>query len=102
MKLLANLIVIFFLYSGVSLAQDFRLIDKINDNPKYDLGFEEPIFVVNGKRTDKKTINQIKPESIAHIEVIKPPQSVLKYGEDGKNGLIIFSLKPQENIKKQD
>jgi hypothetical protein len=92
----------FLCNAGFVLAQDFRLIetDTIKGVRKYDLGIKEPLYILNGKRIDSKLVENINPQHIAHIEVVKPPQSLEKYGEQGKNGVIILTLKQELNPKK--
>lgn len=50
-----------------------------------------PFLVVDGKEVS--SIENLNPENIAHIDVIKGKTAEQFYGEKGKNGAIIISLK---------
>lgn len=55
-----------------------------------------PLIIVNGKpisETEYKSIKDIKPDNIEKIEVLKNEESTKQYGEKGKNGVIIITLK---------
>lgn len=53
-----------------------------------------PLYIVNGKETDKITALDIKPEDIQDIRVIKNEIALKVYGEKGKNGVVIINIKP--------
>lgn len=54
-------------------------------NPK-----PKPLIVINGEIKGKDTtiINQITPSSISHINVLKGPAAIEKYGSQGKDGVV--------------
>ena len=57
-----------------------------------------PLFAVralyiDGKEASDKTMKDIKPETIEKMEVYKGPMAVEKYGEKGKNGVIMITTK---------
>jgi TonB family protein len=51
-----------------------------------------PLIVIDGKISDKK-MEQIDPETINEISVLKDKKAVEKYGAKGKNGVIEIVLK---------
>ncbi|MBX2963792.1 MAG: TonB-dependent receptor plug domain-containing protein [Cyclobacteriaceae bacterium] len=57
----------------------------------------KPLFVVNGERTDYTDLSSIKPNDIESIQVIKNQHAIDQFGEAGKNGVVLITLK---NFKK--
>lgn len=54
----------------------------------------EPMVVINGKKSDNKTLQSINPENIKVIQVLKDSTAISKYGPDGKHGIIeVYKLK---------
>lgn len=53
----------------------------------------DPLYIVDGKIRTKEEINTIQPESIESVSVLKAEQAIAKYGEQGKNGVVIIVLK---------
>ena len=52
----------------------------------------EPLFIVNGKVTDRKNI---LPEHIETIAIIKKDDLAVElYGEEARNGVVVITLKP--------
>jgi TonB-dependent SusC/RagA subfamily outer membrane receptor len=51
----------------------------------------EPLYVVDGIPTKKA--NDIKPEDIDNISILKTPEATLLYGTDGTNGAIVITTK---------
>ncbi len=54
---------------------------------------KEPIIIVNGKIVERELLFQMDPNKIASINVIKKPSITSIYGERGKNGVVIVTLK---------
>ena len=54
---------------------------------------EKPLLYIDGKEASDKTMKDIKPETIEKMEVYKGPKAVEKYGEKGKNGVIMITTK---------
>lgn len=52
-----------------------------------------PLFLVDGVKKDFKELGEMKPESIEKIEVLKDKAATDLYGEEGKNGVIIVTMK---------
>ncbi|WP_333866041.1 M56 family metallopeptidase [Sphingobacterium sp.] len=62
------------------------------------------VYVINGKRTDQKTIKELAltPEEIATLSIWKDDEATKRYGEDAKNGVLYMTTKKwaQENPDK--
>ncbi|WP_159022885.1 M56 family metallopeptidase [Formosa sp. L2A11] len=54
---------------------------------------EEPLVLVNGKQSTKEEVENIDPNSIEQINVLKDVKATEKYGEEGKYGVIEIILK---------
>jgi len=52
-----------------------------------------PIYVVDGKVSPNFSINEINPDQIESISVLKDASAVKVYGEKGKNGVVIVTTK---------
>ena len=55
----------------------------------------EPLIILDGKEVDKKTSNELIPERIEKVEVLKGESAIEKYGEKGVNGVIIITTKEE-------
>ena len=58
----------------------------------------KPLLIVNGKEVDglsgrMENISTISPYNIEKIDVLKGEAAILKYGEKGKNGVVIITTK---------
>jgi hypothetical protein len=53
----------------------------------------EPIYFVDGKRMPAADANKIDKARIESVEVLKGEAARAKYGDDGKNGVVIITLK---------
>ena len=54
---------------------------------------EEPLYIINGKETDAEIMRALNPESIESIDVLKDESAIKRFGEKGKNGVIVITLK---------
>ncbi|MEO0338303.1 MAG: TonB-dependent receptor plug domain-containing protein [Bacteroidota bacterium] len=66
----------------------------------------QPLFVVNEEVLGKKEdlLQEIKPEDIESITVLKGPSATTLYGNDGKDGVILIYLKgykPKKQSRKE-
>jgi len=63
-------------------------------------GENQPLYVVDGKITEK--IDEISPDDIESISVLKDVSATSLYGEKGKNGVILITTKKavQNNLAK--
>lgn len=62
------------------------------ENPDPD---KQPLILVDGKRVS--TLDTLRPEQIAWISVLKDSVALKTYGEDAKYGVIIVSLKKDDD-----
>jgi TonB family protein len=64
----------------------------------FNLGVDDtkPQFILNGKVITEDEMKKIKPESIDKIEVLKDKNATDQYGEKGKNGVVIITLKEKQ------
>ena len=60
---------------------------KLNQSGQVDA----PLYIVDGKETDN--VESLLPESIEKISDLKGQSAVEKYGEKGKNGVMIITTK---------
>ncbi len=59
-----------------------------------------PLMIVNGKEITKDLFSKISPDQIESISVFKEGAALKTYGERGKNGVIVVTLK--NNKKKEE
>lgn len=52
-----------------------------------------PMYIIDGVVTNDDDLNKIAPESIESITVLKDESAVAKYGEKGKNGVVLVKTK---------
>lgn len=67
------------------------LVIKRTDKGSKKLAENNPLCLVDGKKVTD--ISKISPESIESITVLKDEKALEKYGEEGKYGVIIVTLK---------
>lgn len=58
-----------------------------------------PMVIINGKEANLEIFNAINPEAIESIFVLKDKASIDQYGDKGKNGVLLISLKRGETLK---
>ncbi|MGB6083821.1 DUF6146 family protein [Moheibacter sp.] len=85
----------------VSFAQNdsLRLDEKLqgkNGNEVKSPDLPKPLYFINGKQTNEAVVNELDPNTIESINVLKGEKAIEKYGEQGKNGLIEIKLKKRE------
>ena len=59
---------------------------------------DEPIFIINGKKVEKSLFEDVDSDKIESVFVIKGKKALEKYGEDGKNGVIIMTKKGSKGL----
>jgi len=64
---------------------------KINSNSS---NYSSPLFIVDGK--ESFSIQEITPDQIESIDVLKDESAVRVYGEKGKNGVVIIKIKKND------
>lgn len=55
---------------------------------------ESALYILDGRRVTKSEVDKVSTDKIEKVEVIKDKEMVRKYGEEGKNGVIIITTKP--------
>ena len=68
---------------------------------------EQPLLVVDGaifhfndSKAFNNKLNDIKPDDIQSIDVLKGEKATAQFGEKGQNGVIIVTLKKSEKLKR--
>ena len=61
---------------------------------------DKPLLVVNGKEIDSSILGALDPDKIDHITVLKDKKALELYGEKGKDGVILITLKKEKNDNK--
>lgn len=58
-------------------------------------GAEKPVFYLdeNGKMKKIENLENFNPDEIASVTVLKDQNAISKFGEEGKNGVVIIKLK---------
>ncbi|MDJ1481370.1 M56 family metallopeptidase [Cytophagaceae bacterium YF14B1] len=60
----------------------------------------DPLYIVDGKKVTSADIKKIDRSTIEAIDVLKGQKAIDKYGEEGKNGVVIITLKQGSESKK--
>ncbi|NEU06988.1 hypothetical protein GZH53_01575 [Flavihumibacter sp. R14] len=65
-----------------------------------DITHNPPLFIIVTSEREipipNGAINEIKPDWIASLKILKDSVEIAKYGEKGKNGVILLSLKEEK------
>lgn len=51
----------------------------------------QPLFILNSTKVAENVLKKIEPQNIKSITVLKDPKATEKYGEEGKNGVVIIN-----------
>ena len=54
---------------------------------------EEPLYILDGKEVSKEVIDEMDTDDIESINVLKGDSAAKKYGEKGKNGVVVIKSK---------
>jgi len=57
---------------------------------------EAPLFILDGKEISKKEMDELDSDSIDKVEVLKGESATEKYGDKGKNGVVIITSKDKK------
>jgi TonB family protein len=63
-----------------------------------DLNNSNALIIVDGKEISKYELSRINPDKIESIDVLKDKFSVEKYGEKGKEGVVLLTLKSDKQV----
>lgn len=81
------------------------VIQDTSKNTKTKSGyFPSTLIMVDGKEISKKDFNNIEPKSIESVSILKDKNATELYGDKGKNGVVLITLKkePNESIEGKD
>ncbi|MGY3055082.1 TonB family protein [Pedobacter sp. UYEF25] len=88
-----------------NIAVSFSLADAAEKPKKTMLNFNElgrtnpkPLYILDGK-VYSKDLNTIPQNDIVSVEVLKDASATALYGDKGKNGVIIITLKKKVGVK---
>jgi TonB-dependent SusC/RagA subfamily outer membrane receptor len=56
-------------------------------------GGPPPLYILDGKEMTEDSMKNIDPQAIESISVVKDATSAKQYGDKGKNGVIIITMK---------
>ena len=59
---------------------------------------EKALIILNGKTITNAELNNINPESIESVSVLKDKAALALYGDKGKNGVVIVATKQKESV----
>jgi len=62
----------------------------------------QPLYIIDGIRATESDMKKIKPDDIESISVLKDASGVSTYGEDGKNGVILITLKKGKKAESKE
>ncbi|WP_040288128.1 TonB-dependent receptor plug domain-containing protein [Bizionia argentinensis] len=54
---------------------------------------ENPLIIIDGKVATKNAMDKLNPNSINSVNILKDKTATIKYGNKGKNGVIIITTK---------
>lgn len=57
-----------------------------------------PLFIVDGNIVEMKSLEEINPEKIESINVLKDEAATKVYGSKGENGVVVIKLKDGKNV----
>jgi len=60
--------------------------------------YTQPLFLIDGMESTKKVVNSLNQNSIQSISIIKDKIQLKPYGDKGKNGVIIVTLKDESKL----
>ena len=58
----------------------------------------KPLIIIDGKKS-KKLINDLNPDDIKSVTVLKGEQAIKKFGNKAKNGVVLISTKEKTDAK---
>lgn len=65
----------------------------IHTKTKYNIDQEKPLIVIDGIISTYKSMDDIDPSEIKSVDVLKDKSATEIYGEKGKNGVILITMK---------
>ena len=59
---------------------------------------KQPLIVIDGTIIENKNLEDIDPETIQSMSVLKDEKAIEKYGDQGKNGVVEITLKKENEV----
>ena len=53
----------------------------------------KPIYIIDGKKENDFALNDLKPESVLSIDIVKDARAIALYGKEAENGAILITTK---------
>lgn len=76
--------------SANTKSEDKKVVNlKPDDKSKSN----NPLIIIDGKQCTYNALEELSPNDIQNITVLKDPDAIKKYGEKGKNGVIVINIK---------
>lgn len=72
-------------------------MSKTKNGLTYKSDLPAPLYLIDGKKVEKEEVNELDPSTIKSINVLKDENAIEKYGEEGKNGVVVISLLESKN-----
>lgn len=66
------------------------VIYKTNSDEKLLIEGKTPVIIVDGKEIQESELKKVSPEKIVTVDVIKGNQAVNRFGEKGKDGIVVI------------
>jgi len=96
---LAGFMLMFSFKTQVSQHSRNQIIKKTDLNIKIQ-DTTPPLYVINGKKQSADfDMSSVSNDNIESISVLKNESAIKRYGEAGKNGVIMIQLKPNSSFK---
>lgn len=70
--------------------------DTVRSSDVFPLTGKEPLILIDDVETTMKKLQELSPERIESVNVLKDEMAEKLYGEEGKNGVIIVKTKQQK------
>ncbi|MBL4674710.1 MAG: TonB-dependent receptor plug domain-containing protein [Mucilaginibacter sp.] len=84
-----NLLLAICLFASIgAIAQDTTKVANAINN-----GNRQPIYIVDGVKTDSAKAMSINPKDIERMDVVKDASATALYGKEGTNGVILITTK---------
>jgi len=74
---------------------------RVETDPAKVMGKFQPLFVIDGKEVlpgDTANLGKLNPDQIGSIQVLKDSAALRQYGEKGRNGVVIVTLKKESSM----
>ncbi|MDJ1504081.1 M56 family metallopeptidase [Xanthocytophaga agilis] len=86
---------------ALSISADASLDGPTTSFPNTFTISTDPLYIVDGKKVTSTDVKKIDQSTIEAIDVLKGQKAIDNYGEEGKNGVVIITLK-HGNGSKED